>query len=376
VKKRVLQLIGSFHQGGSESQAVALTGLLKAEGSFDVSIATLNNEGVLRERIEASGLSKIPEFPLTSFYDTTFVHQVRRFAQFLRDNNIDIIHTHDFYTNIFGMAAAALARVPVRIASKRETMNMRSAAQNVTEKAAFASAKAITVNSEAVRRFLIGRSIPREKMHLIYNGIDLARFARINGDRKSICKKTGLPTEGKVHFVTMVANMRHAVKNIPMLLRAAKRIIRSRPEIHFVIAGEGELEQPLRCLSQDLGIAQNVNFIGRCDDIPALLSVSSVCVLTSTAEGFSNSLIEYMAAGKAVVATNVGGACEAIVEGKTGFLVKSDDDAEMCERLLELLNDDDKRARFCMEGKRVVAENFSSEVQLKRTIDLYNALLK
>jgi hypothetical protein len=128
VKKRVLQFIGSFHQGGSERQAVALTRVLKAEGSFDVFAATLNNEGVLCDQIEEIGLPEIPEFPLTSFYNANFIQQVRRCAKYMRDNEIDLVHTHDFYTNVFGMAAATLAGVPARVASKRETGGIRSPA--------------------------------------------------------------------------------------------------------------------------------------------------------------------------------------------------------------------------------------------------------
>ena len=142
--------MGSFHQGGSEKQAVDLTRLLKAEGSFDLFVATLNNDGVLRPQIEVLELPEIQEFPLTSFYNANFITQVRRCASYLRENKIDLVHTHDFYTNVFGMAAATLARIPGRVASKRETGGMRSRSQEFVEKLAFTRAKAIVVNSSAV----------------------------------------------------------------------------------------------------------------------------------------------------------------------------------------------------------------------------------
>lgn len=375
MKKRVLQFIGSFHQGGSERQAVSLTRLLKNEDSFEVFAATLNNDGVLRTEIDKAGLPEIPEFPLTSFFNANFVRQLRRCAKYLRDNKIDIVHTHDFYTNVFGIAAAALAGVRVRIASKRETGGMRSGLQKFVEKIAFGRAKAIVVNSRAVRDDLIGRAISSAKIHIIYNGIDLERFA-VADDRAAVCSRFGLPTDENIRFVTMVANLRHKVKNVPMFLRAAKRVKESHADVHFVIAGEGELEAELKELAKSLGVADNVRFIGRCIDVPALLSISSVCVLTSTAEGFSNSLLEYMAAGKPVVATNVGGAAEAIIEGETGFLVASDDDITMANCLIELLQDESKASRFGANGKRIAFEKFSQEAQLQKTIELYNSLLK
>ena len=375
MKKRILQFIGSFHRGGSESQAVALTRLLKNDGSHEVFAATLNNNGVLRDEMESLGLPEIPEFPLTSFYNANFVRQVRRCAAYLRDNKIDIVHTHDFYTNVFGMAAATLAGVQVRIASKRETGGMRSGVQEFVEKQAFGRADAIVANAAAVREHLIKRHVPTEKIRVIYNGLDLERFDGSESNRAANCIQFGLPEDENIRIVGIVANLRHNVKNIAMFLRAAKRVSENITNIHFVIAGEGELAFELKAAAGDLGIDENVHFIGRCDDVPALLSASYACVLTSTAEGFSNSILEYMAAGKPVVATNVGGAAEAIVEGETGYLVASDDDAAMAEHLIDLFTDTEKAARFGAAAKKIVADKFSQDAQLRNTLDLYEKLL-
>ena len=371
MKKRVLQFIGSFHQGGSERQAVELVKLLKDEGSFDVFAATLNNDGVLKSEIDAVGLPEIPEFSLTSFYDVNFVRQLRRCVKYLRDNKIDLVQTHDFYTNIFGMVAAKLAGVPVRIASKRETNVMRSGSQNAAERIAFAQANAIIANAAAVKHHL-GDS---KKIHIIHNGIDTGRFDISNGGAVDVRRGYNLPDGEDVRFITTVANLRHSVKNIPMLLRTVARVIGKHANIHFVIAGEGELQPKLEAEARGLDVAGNVHFIGRCDDVPGLLSVSYACVLSSMAEGFSNSILEYMAAGKPVVATDVGGASEAVVNGRSGFLVASDDDAAMAERLDELLDDEDKACRFGEEGSRIAREKFSQTARLRAIVDLYNSFL-
>lgn len=372
MKKRVLQFIGSFNQGGTERQAVALTRALKNDGTFDVYAATLNQDGVLRGEVDAIGLDQIPEFPLTSFYNLKFVHEVRRCAKYLRDNKIDLVHTHDFYTNVFGMAAATLARVPVRVASKRETGGMRSRAQRVVEKFAFGLANAIIANSNAVRDHLIDHGISADKINVVHNGVVLT------GAHAPCMQTVGdlVPSVSEnARLITLVANLRHAVKNIPMLLRAAKRVIEQHEDAHFVIAGEGELRNELEGLAVRLGVARNVHFIGRCDDVPGLLAASYACVLTSTAEGFSNSLIEYMAVGKPVVATNVGGAAEAVVDGETGYLVASDDGAAMAERLIELLGDKDLAAAIGARAKQTAIERFAPEAQLDKVLRLYNELL-
>lgn len=371
MKKNVLQLIGSFHQGGSERQAVQLLKLLRRDGTYNVFLATLNNEGSLRGEVEELDFDAIPEFRLTSFYDLNFAKQLRNFVRFLKKNKIEIIHTHDFYTNVFGISAALLAGVPLKIASKRETGGMRSKLQKTIEKRIFKTADAIVVNAEAVKNYLTDEGISAEKIETVYNGIDLERLAPSDASRRKICETLNLPTDENIKFITLVANLRHAVKNQPMFLRVAQRLKEKFPDAHFVLAGEGELKTDLENLAKELGISANTHFIGRCAIIPELLSVSFAGVLTSFAEGFSNSILEYMAAKLPVVATDVGGANEAIIEGETGFLIASNDDESMANRLSELLQNPEKGKKMGELGRKTVEENFSCASQLEKTIKLY-----
>ncbi len=371
--KNALQLIGSFHQGGSERQAVQLTKLLHEDKTFNVFIASLNNEGVLLQEVENIGFTNIPEFKLTSFYDLNFLKQLRLFVKFLKTNKIDIIHTHDFYTNVFGMFGAFLAGVKIRIASKRETGGVRSKSQEFIEKIAFGRASAIVANSEAVKTYLMADGISAKKINVIYNGLDLERLKPKLSNRKEICEKLRLPNAENLRFVTIVANLRHDVKNIPMFLRVAKKVCSKLPDVQFVVAGEGNLLTDLQKLAEDLQVSDKISFIGRCSEVPELLSVSFACVLTSLNEGFSNSILEYMAAGKPVVATNVGGASEAIVEGETGYLVDSNDDEAMANRLIELLKVENKVKLFGEKGIDVIVRNFSLKNQLNKTLELYKS---
>jgi len=375
VKKRVLHLVGSFHQGGTERQAVALVRSLVADATFEIYVATLNKEGVLLDEIEKLNLSEILEYKLTSFYNANFVNQVRSCFSYLRKNKIDIIHTHDFYSNVFGMAAATLARVPVKIASKRETGGMRSRSQEFVERIAFSRADRIVANSNAGRRYLIGRDVSPNKIQVIYNGLDLSWFENPSETPAPSLPGLSLPSAENAKIVTVVANLRHPVKNIPMLLRAAKQVVENVANAHFMIAGEGEMENELKNLASELGVAKDVHFIGRCTDVPALLAASDICVLTSTNEGFSNSILEYMAAGKPVVATNVGGAAEAIIDGETGYLVASDDDVALAAKLIELLGEREKADTMGLRGKEVAKGKFSLGSQLSKTLELYHNCL-
>ena len=375
VKKNVLQFIGSFHQGGSERQALQLARALKTRGTYNVFLAVLNDEGILRSDATQLGFAEIPEFPLTSFYNLNFVKQLRKCVRFLRENRIDLVHTHDFYTNVFGITAARLAKVKIKIASKRETGGMRSLAQKTIEKRIFGFADAIVANSNAVKNYLVENGISNEKIALVYNGLDLERFEPKNTNRAEICTELNLPTDENIKFITLVANLRHPGKNHQMFLRVAKKVAEKMPRVAFVLAGEGELKNDLEKSAQEFGIAEKTHFIGGCAKIPELLSVSFAGVLTSRFEGFSNSILEYMAARLPVVATNVGGASEAIFEGENGFLVESDDDAAMANRLIELLENEEKAKQFGEKGRALVEENFSCEAQSRNVSELYERKL-
>jgi len=372
----VLHLVSSFHTGGSERQAVQVARLLKESGRFDVHFASLDSSGVLRAEVERLGLAEIPEYPLSSFYDVNMMRQLRRFARLLVERRIDVVQTHDFYSNIFGMISATLARVPVRIAARRETTGWRSAAQKRVERMAYRLAHAVIVNAEAVRQQLISEGAQAHKIEVVYNGLDLERIRQpANSTREEILSSLGLPDEPDNRFVTIIANLRHAVKDHPTFLRAACRTHQAYPRSRFILVGEGELTQAMREMAGQLGIADQTYFIGHSERVAELLAVSDVCVLSSQAEGFSNSILEYMAAARPAVVTDVGGAREAITDGVTGFIVPAGDDRLMAERITLLLKEAEQAREMGRRARLVVEEKFSCRAQLERTTALYHRLL-
>lgn len=366
-------MIHGFIEGGSERQMIQMVTLLHESGDYRVHVASLSTGGVLRPLVERLEVPII-DLPLTSFYDANMVRQTRQFVSYLKQHQIAIVHSHDFYSNIFGMMGAALAGVRGRIASKRETTGTRSRTQSTVERNAFRLAHAVVANASAVKDQLINEGLRGNKIAVIYNGLDLTRFPQ-NGTADDALRRVNLETIRGRPVITMVANFEYRVKDHPMLLRTAKRVVSEVPEAVFVIAGEGILREETEKLAADLGVRESCLFTGRCANVPDLLTASDICLLTSQAEGFSNSILEYMAAGRAVVATNVGGAGEAIVEGETGYLVNSGDDRTMAERIVELLRNPERRASMGLNGRRVVEERFSCESRLRNTSALYQRML-
>jgi L-malate glycosyltransferase len=374
MKPNVLFMIDSFEQGGSERQAMQLLRQLHHSGQCRVYLACLQDRGSLRAEADQLGIGEIHEYALNSFYDLNFVRQLSSLVHFIREKEIDVVHTHCFYTNIFGMTGAFLAGVRARVTSKGETDGFRTPMQKRAERVAFRLSHRVIANCLVVQNQLIREGVSPSKIIQHYNGLDLERLkVRAGLRREEALAAFGLPSERR--YLSIVANLRNPVKDHPMLLRAAARVRASVPDAGFVIAGEGELMESLRELAVQLGIQDDVFFIGRCDNVADLLFASDVGVLSSKAEGFANAILEYMAAGLPVVATDVGGAREAIAEGETGYTVASGDDEKMAERIIGLLNEPKRAQAMGERGKLIAAEKFSCDRHLQNTLELYDELL-
>jgi glycosyltransferase involved in cell wall biosynthesis len=227
-----------------------------------------------------------------------------------------------------------------------------------------------------VRQQVIAEGTCAEKVVTVYNGLPMDRVATTPDFRRDVTlARLGLPRKGKQRFVTIVANLRLPVKDHPTFLQAARQVHQAVPEAAFVIAVEGGLTEPMRALAAELGLAEHAFFIGRFADVAELLAVSEVCVLSSRAEGFSNSILEYMAAARPVVTTDVGGVREAVVEGETGYIVPPGDDSMLAARIIAMLREPDRATAMGERGRRLVEDKFSCTAQLERTEALYDRLL-
>lgn len=369
-------MIDNFWDAGSERQATQLMRAQMENARYEVFMACLKAEGNLGNELRKMGVTRIPSFPLPNFYHPTAFRQLFRFARLLRTMRIDIVHTHCLYTNIFGMTGAWLARVPVRIASRRDTTGCRTPAQQKIERQAFKLAHAIVTNAEMVRRHLIANEGHQgDQIETIYNGFVPDRV-KTSLSRNEVCKLLKLPTEEGLRFITIVANMHNPVKDQESFLRAAHQVREAIPNARFVLAGEGVRRESLQNLAREIGIGNETFFLGRCLNIAELLSISSVCVLSSLAEGFSNAILEYMGAERPVVATNVGGAAEAIVDAETGYLVPPAQPEMMALRIIDLLRDPERANRMGQHGRRIVEQKFTPMAQLDKTERLYDRLLK
>ena len=370
----VLFLVNSFDEGGTERQALHLARRLSERGGVRVHMATLNAGGALARLVAQLDVGAVPEYPLRSFVDLQMARQLARCAAFIRQHRVQIVHTHGFYPNVFGMLAATLARAPIRIASKREGIENRTAWQRRAERIAFRLAHAVVANCHAVRAQLMAAGVPASRILTIHNGIDPGRITPRTHDRAEALSMLGLAPTPELKYVTLVANLRLVAKDHGTFLRSAQRVRRETADTRFLIAGDGSLLADVRSFARRLGLERDVIFLGSCRYIAELLFISDVCVLSSVSEGFPNAVLEYMAAGRPVIATRVGGIPEAIDDGETGLLVAPRDDVLMASGIVTLLRNPDRAQQIGSRAQAVVLERFSAARQLERTLALYETL--
>ena len=368
---RVFFLLDSFMIGGTETQAVELARRLDPK-RYQVTIGCLRREGPLLERLKDTPV-EIMEVDLGGGIDSPAgLLRILKLAHFLRKQRFQILHAHDLWSNIVGMAAAMLARTPVTITSQRDLSHDAWYGTYRRRVLRFLQGRSSVVltNAKAIRDGLIeqDRLLP-DKVCVVYNGVDLDRF-HVLADRDQI-----FPSCGGNKLIVLVGNMITDVKGHDVLISAAPQVVKVHPKTQFVLVGEGAMRSGFEKHVRDLGLHENFLFLGRRRDVPAILACCDIAVLPSLAEGLPNAVLEYLAAGLPVVATALGGNIEIIQDGATGLLVPAQDPQSLAGALIKLLSDEDLAARIAGDGCDYVKQNFSFERLVADMDALYAKLL-
>jgi L-malate glycosyltransferase len=372
---RLLKFLTIFAIGGTERQVAAL-----AEGldrsTFELRLACLRRAGLLLERVEQLE-HKVVDYRISNLYGHRALAERLRFARYLRQHEIEIVHTYNFYPNVFAIPAARLAGTPVVIASIRDTGAYLTPMKQRVQKLACRFADCVVANAEAVRQWLIDQGYDESRITVIRNGVDMKRFA-VPADGPRIRAELGVAP--RAPLVAVVSRLSRT-KGLEDFLEASADVARTIPEARFLIVGEGtfkdsEYQRDLAARANRLGVGDRVVFTGLRLDVPELLSEVAVSVLPSLSEGLSNTLLESLAAGVPTVATRVGGNSEAVEDGVTGLLVPPRDPGALARAVRRLLQDPELAGRFGVAARQRAVKHFSFERMIRETEDLYVRLLE
>jgi len=295
-----------------------------------------------------------------------------KFSSWLRKQNIDIVQTHFTEGNKVGVLAAKLAGVNTIISTRRNQGYWHNRSEIFILKLINKWVTCFLANSENTRLWAANaEGVDPRRIRVIYNSLEIDRFFKASEIEQSVFRKElGFPCNAVI--VGIVANLR-PVKAIHHFIKASKIVSETSPEARFVIVGDGPEMGHLESLCSELGMKSLVRFLGKRTDIPEILGCIDIGVLSSESESFSNSIVEYMASGLAVVCTAVGGAREAIEDGVNGYVVDPGDILVMAERLNCII---EKRQYFNMgsAGREKAFQMFSHKDVFERYQKLYEEM--
>ena len=334
-------LFRSFDPGGTERQMTELVRRLDP-ARWQVHIGCLRAEGAWLDRVRH--VAPVTDFNVRSFGRAETLDRAGAFARWCRERRLAVLHTTDLPSNIFGQPAAAFARVPVRIANRRDVNPGRAVHELVAQRVSYSFAHQVVANCGAAADRLRREGVPARKISVVANGLDVDAFAP-------------RPPITAVRRVVMVANLRRE-KGHDVLLDAAA-IVRDRfPEARFDLVGAGPERPALEARAATLSLGGAVSFLGHCEDIPARLAASDLFVLPSRSEAFPNAVLEAMAIGLPTIASAVGGLLEVIDHGRNGVLVPPGDAGALAAEICALMADPARAAAMGVAA-RARANEFS-----------------
>lgn len=372
-RRRVFFLVDSLEIGGTETQAVELA-LRLDSARYSVTLGCLRMSGPLLTKLEGSHVSVMEWNARGGVNSSRGIYQILRLARFLRRNRFDVAHMHDLWSNLMGIPAAWLARVPVVISSRRDLAHL---AWYTPRKRKFlrhlqSLSSAVLVNSGQIRDQLVREDGFRpESIRVIHNGIDVDRFSCLVRDRRQM-----FPGFENCTLIACTGNMHSDVKGHPTLIEAAQNICPKFPQVKFVLIGDGAKRAEFESKVSKSGLQPNFLFLGSRQNVSEILACCDMAVLPSQAEGFSNALLEYMAMGLPTVATDVGGNPEVIENGINGLLVKPGNPAALADAISSLLENPHFASQLGAAAQERVRRHFDFRQLIFNVDALYTELLQ
>lgn len=357
---QILQIIYCFGIGGSESVARDIA--LNMTDGCTHGVAALEHDGPLRQVLEAGQVATF----LIDKKPTERFSPMLRLWKAMRQFKPDVVHTHHLYELFYAWPGALLSGARI-VHTEHENFSLMSSEACFLLRQLSRFCSAVTGVNEETSVFLRDQvGIPTRKVHTVVNGIDLSRYQQAGLIREDL----GLSMDDLVAGI--VARL-HPIKDHVMLLYAFRLVADQEPRAKLLIVGDGAERYNLEQLADQLGLGGHVRFLGARSDVPDILQCLDVFVLSSKEEGLPLCILEAMAAGLPVVATNVGGIPSVVRSDDNGVVVSPEDSRAMANALLSLFSDKEKRVHLGMNGRRLVEQHYDLKHSIAAYASLYTA---
>ena len=363
---RIAMLLSSFLTGGMERQALSLARSLGDYG-FDALMVSLSGTGPLERDIREAGL---PSLVLNKKpgLDPTFFYQL---AKMYKEKSIDLVHAHNWFAGFYAVGSRLFSRTPVVTTLHGNAYQVAGRRQFLRRLAAKFSSYTVCVgqmvSKEAIRKY----NLSPDKVKVIYNGVDCEEFYD-SSEREAVRASLGL---GRVTTVFVFVGRVSPIKDLPCLLEAAALLARKKDDFRIIIAGSGDALEELKLKAVELGVSDRVLFLGERRDIPELMAASDALVMSSLNEGISMAILEAMASGLPVVATDVGGNSELVQDRSTGLLVKVKSPGSLADAMEKIIDNPDLSTQMGRAGKSLCYKRFSLQQMVEGYCSVYRKVI-
>lgn len=372
-KIKVVLFIDSLVRGGAQRQLVELALNLDRD-RFVPTVLIYHDIQQFRPDLDAAGIPVVLISKQGKF-DLLFLI---RLVMYFRASHPDIVHSYLNTPNFWARMAGKLAGVRYLITSERNIDIHHSSKRVALEKFLARASARVVANAEAIRELLVRKvDMPPEKIEVIYNGVDIAKFTCCNTDRVLALRQDWgiLPAD----FVMVLPGRIVPQKNHKCLIRAIDAMHADKSNLKVVFVGnenDQTLKQELQQLIAELHLTSNFIFAGKQDDMAAVYAAADVIVLPSLWEGFPNVVLEAMAAGKPVIASDIADNRRIVQDGITGYLFPSDSHTELAHCLEKIIDSGDlSRCEMGVAGMELVRSDYSMDKMVKTTQSLYESVL-
>ena len=292
-----------------------------------------------------------------------------RLSQIMRRKHCLFAHFHDAHSTSVGSVAATLAKVPIKVCSRRVDFPLK---QNFFSRWKYRNIDVIIAISAGVKKVLVKSGISEKKIKIIPSGIDFTHFERIYS-RGYLRREFSFAKDD--YLVGIVAHLADH-KGHKYLIQATKFLKEKTDKIKLIVVGEGPLRLELNKQAKELKVDDIVYFLGFREDVPQILNSLDLFVLSSYLEGLGSSILDAMVSGLPVVATKTGGIPEVVIHNETGLLVSPRNPSSLARAILKLYNDRELAARLGMRGYELVREKFSAQTMAGKVVNLYEELAR
>ena len=368
-KKKIAFLITGLNTGGAEIQLYRVITNLNLV-KFKSIVISITDKGELGQKFIDNN---IPVYVLGVKKNISVIFAAIRLYYLLKNEKPDILHMHMYHAYVFGRIVGRLAKVPIMI-STIHAMRFGYLREKISKYTEKLSNVTTVVSKIVAERLIKDKIVPKNKLIVIPNGIDtnIYKHSLVIRDRKR--KELNLK---KNIFLWIAVGRLEKRKNYPNLLNAFSEVLKKNSDTILVIAGEGSLKDNCEKITKQLKIEKNVLFLGNRNDIPELLNAADGYVMSSSNEALPLVIQEAATTSLPIVATDIAGLKEVVIDNKTGFLVKSNDKISLSNGMLKLMKlDYEHRYKMGIAGCKYIKANYDIKNIVKKWQDLYNSFGK